>query len=165
MKFFYIFCYIVGYVDVAHLGHLATFSANGISLCSAVAFLIFRNSSELVVHHQIGLYEHCYGIVDGRTAHTEFLLLLKVLHQLLNFEASVQGIYCLKNGKTLWRSPAFVLFQIFRKYLGGNVCNPVVFHVLPSAAKATRQWSTVVHYGSFNIQSYRLFFIIMYKTV
>ena len=89
MKFLYILCYVIGYVYVAQLGHLATFCADGVGLCSSVALLVFRYGPELVVGYQVGFYEHCYGIVYRSTANAELEVLLKMLHELLYLKASV----------------------------------------------------------------------------
>ena len=88
MKFFYIFYYVVCYVNVAQLGDLATFCANGVGFCRSVAFFIFRDCPELVVCHKVRFNKHCYCVVYGGTAHTE-LALLEVFHQLFYFKTAV----------------------------------------------------------------------------
>ena len=89
MKFFYIFCYVFSYVYVAQFCNLATFCANGVGLCRSVALLIFRHCAELMMGYKVGLDEHCYGVVYGGTAYTEFLTCLKMFHQLLYLETAV----------------------------------------------------------------------------
>ena len=89
MKFFYVFCYVFSYVNITQLGNFSTFRTDGVCLCCAVALLVFRYGSKLVVCYQIGFYEHCYGIVYGGAAHTELYALLEMLHKLLNLKAAV----------------------------------------------------------------------------
>ena len=89
MKFLYILCYVIGYVYLAQLGHLAAFCAYGVGLCSSVALLVFRYGPELVMGYQVGFYEHCYGVVYGSTAHTELCVFLEVLHELLYLKTAV----------------------------------------------------------------------------
>ena len=94
-----------------------------------------------MVRHKVGLYEHCYGVVYGGAAHTELHSLLEVLHKLLYLEAAVDGVYCVKDGKTLRCSPAFVLLQIFGKYLVDNIHNLAVLHISPVPRADTGVWS------------------------
>ena len=141
MKFLYIFCYVLCYANIAQLCHLATFCAYGVGLFSPVALLVFRYCSKLMVRHKVGLYEHCYGVVYGSAAHTELYALLEVLHKLFYLETAVDGVYCVKDGKTLRCTPAFVLLQIFGKYLVDNIHNLAVLHISPVPRADTDLWS------------------------
>ena len=163
MKFFYIFYYVFCYVYIAQLGHLATFCANGVGLCCSVALLIFWDGPELVVRNQIGLNEHCNSVVYGSAAHTKFIL-FQVLHQLLYLKTAVDWIDCIEDCKTLGCASAFVLFQIFCKYLVRNFHNPATFHTSLILRKECR-WASLFlgfcneqsPFRSFNTQSYCLF--------
>ena len=89
MKFFYVFCYVFGYVHIAQLGNFSAHCANGVGLLGTVAFLVFRYCSELVMGYQIGFYKHCNGVVYGSAAYSELEALLEMLHQLLDFKTAV----------------------------------------------------------------------------
>ena len=89
MKFLDVRCYIVFNVYIAYFSDLAAFGADGVGLCSPVAFLVFRYCPELVVGYQVGLYEHCDGVVYGSTAYAELRILFEILHKLLYLETAV----------------------------------------------------------------------------
>ena len=77
MKFLDVRCYIVFNVYIAYFSDLAAIRTNHVGLFIAIAPLVFRCGTELVVYYQIGVDKQCYCIVYCRTAYPELFFVLK----------------------------------------------------------------------------------------
>ena len=103
---------------VLHLFHLAALGADLVMVrMAAVATLILRAVSKLMLHHQMGIEQQQNGVVERCTTHAEFLLLGHACVERLHVEMGVNGVNGIEYGKPLRRLAMPVQIQIFSKYL------------------------------------------------
>lgn len=101
-------------------GHLIHLAADGAYLMAMVVVmetgLIFGALLEIMPDNDSQLEEQVDGIIEGRTAHPE-VVLLHPRSQFLQGKMPIHLIYSLKNGKPLRCLPEMVFLQIIGQCL------------------------------------------------
>ena len=110
--------------------HLAALGADLVVVGVAiVTFLVLRRGTELVLDDQPGIDEQDDGVVKGRTADTEFLVIGHQRIKRIDVEMPVDGIDGIEYGVTFGCLAMPVRIEIFGEYLSDRIFHILTFHI------------------------------------